>query len=70
MIFDNVLISYEGLHTMTTRQKGKDGGMVLNIDIAKAYNRTEWQFLEIMLRRMGFNEKWITLIMACVSTVS
>jgi hypothetical protein len=35
----------------------------------KAYDRVEWIFLENMMRRLGFAERWITLMMACVSSV-
>lgn len=69
LIFDNVLIAYEALHTMTTRKKGKEDSMTLKVDMTKAYDRVEWKFLEGMLKRMGFNEKWITLIMMCVTIV-
>jgi hypothetical protein len=35
----------------------------------KAYDRVEWIFLENMMRRLGFEERWISLMMACVSSV-
>jgi hypothetical protein len=35
----------------------------------KAYDRVEWVFLEAMMRKLGFAERWISLMMACVSTV-
>jgi hypothetical protein len=35
----------------------------------KAYDRVEWIFLENMMRRLGFDERWISLMMACVSSV-
>ncbi|CAL2260000.1 unnamed protein product [Prunus armeniaca] len=35
-----------------------------------AYYRVEWQFLEQMLRTMGFPIRFIQLIMGCVTTVS
>ena len=36
--------------------------------MSKAYNRIKWAFLEAMLLRLGFDAKWVTLIMLCVST--
>jgi hypothetical protein len=35
----------------------------------KAYDRVEWIFLENMMRGMVFEEGWIKLMMACVSSV-
>lgn len=70
LITDNVLIAYEALHTMHTRMNGKKGYMVVKLDMRKAYDRVEWPFLEAMMRTLGFEEKWISLVMRCVSSVS
>jgi hypothetical protein len=35
----------------------------------KAYDHVEWIFLENMMRKLGFAERWITLMMACVRSV-
>jgi hypothetical protein len=35
----------------------------------KAYDRVEWIFLENMMRKLGFAERWVGLMMACVSSV-
>lgn len=44
--------------------------MALKLDLSKTYNRLEWSFLELMLRKLGFNERWITLLMLCVTSLS
>ena len=38
--------------------------------ISKAYDRVEWMFVEKVMRRLGFDDKWIGWIMKCISTVS
>jgi hypothetical protein len=35
----------------------------------KAYDRIEWVFLENMMRKLGFDKRWICLMMACVNSV-
>ncbi|XP_059431505.1 uncharacterized protein LOC132165008 [Corylus avellana] len=69
LITDNVLAAYETLHTMHTRMKGKQGFMAIKLDMSKAYDRMEWGFLEAVMRRLGFDLRWINLIMMCVTTV-
>lgn len=70
LITDYVIITYKTSHTMKSRMKGKEGSMVLKLDISKAYDRIEWMFLEAMMRKMSFGDKWIILIMRCISSVS
>ena len=55
---------------MQNHKSTKEGYMVIKLDISKAYDRVEWPFLECVMKILGFNERWITLMMLCVSTVS
>ena len=57
LITDNVLVAYETLHTM-------------QLDISKAYDRVEWQFLQKIMEKMGFPVVWIERVMSCVTTPS
>jgi len=50
--------------------KGKKGFVALKIDMEKAYDRIEWDFLLACLRQLGFDEIWIKWISECISTVS
>lgn len=44
--------------------------MALKLDLNKVYDMMEWEFLEVILRKMDLNEKWVNIIMQCVSTVT
>ena len=70
LITDNVLVAFETMHCINQRKKGKEALMAINLDMSKAYDRVEWAYLEAMMRKMGFHEKWISLIMMCVNMVS
>ncbi|XP_042972810.1 uncharacterized protein LOC122304618 [Carya illinoinensis] len=70
MIMDNVIVAFETLHSMSTKGKGKQGYMAIKLDMSKAYDRVEWDFLRKVVGRMGFSNRWINLVMQCVTTVS
>jgi hypothetical protein len=70
LISDNVLVAYEALHTMHSRVRGKKGFMAIKLDMSKAYDRVEWGFLELVMGKLGFDERWIRLIMMCVRSVN
>lgn len=69
-ISDNVLITHEILHYLRTSEAKVRCSMAVKTDMSKAYDRIEWPFLEAVLKRLGFDGKWISWIMACVSSVS
>lgn len=56
---------------MNTRIKGKTCFITSKLGMSKAYERVEWPFLvKVVMNRMGFVPKWMSLIMASVTMVS
>lgn len=70
LISDNIIVAYEALYSMKSRQRGQTGNMAIKPDISKAYDKLEWSYLETITRRLGFNEVWISRIMTCATSVS
>lgn len=70
LLTDNALIAFEINHYIKRRTQGKIGVAGLKIDIAKAYDRLEWSYVNSILRRYGFNETWIDRIMTLVQSVT
>jgi len=58
------------MHTMQTWMWSKVGYMGLKLDISKAWDRVEWNFLEAMMSKLGFDARWIRLVMVCVRSFS
>ena len=69
LITNNMLVAFETMHCIDQMKKRKEALMAIKLDMSKAYNRVEWVYLEAMMRKMGFHERWIHLIMMCVTTV-
>ncbi|KAK2642390.1 hypothetical protein Ddye_024153 [Dipteronia dyeriana] len=44
--------------------------MAIKLDMSKVYDRVEWVFIEQMVRKLGFFERWINLIIRRVSSIS
>ncbi|CAL9028918.1 unnamed protein product [Prunus brigantina] len=70
MIMDNILIVHEILHSMKSHKGKGNCHVALKLDMAKAYDRVEWSFLEAMLLALGFDSRFSQWIMECISTVS
>ncbi|KAK3230421.1 hypothetical protein Dsin_002302 [Dipteronia sinensis] len=69
LITDNVIIGFECIHALRNKKR-KVGSMALKLDMSKAYDRVERDFLSRMMSRLGFSNSWIDRVMRCVRSVS
>lgn len=69
LITDNVILSSEVFHYMNNNQAKKRGWMALKLDMSKAYDHMEWDYIACVMIRMGFPATWIARVMHCVTTV-
>ena len=68
-IVENQLIVQELLHSFK-RRKVKGGFVAMKVDLQKAYDQVNWNFLRVLLLKFGFSDIFVNWIMQCVSTVS
>ncbi|GJR05914.1 putative reverse transcriptase domain, reverse transcriptase zinc-binding domain protein [Tanacetum coccineum] len=67
-ITDNILLTRELMHNYHL-----DRGTprcAFKVDIQKAYDTVDWDFLRIILHGFGFHDKLVSWIMECVTTTS
>jgi hypothetical protein len=43
--------------------------VALKLDISKAYDRIDWDYLRGIMTKMGFSTRWVSWIMMCVESV-
>uniref|UniRef100_A0A803Q8X4 Reverse transcriptase n=1 Tax=Cannabis sativa TaxID=3483 RepID=A0A803Q8X4_CANSA len=62
LIQDNAILGFESLHCKRKGRFGNGKKMALKLDISKAYDRVEWDFLEAMMTCLGYEEAWISKV--------
>ncbi|KAB2630222.1 hypothetical protein D8674_007741 [Pyrus ussuriensis x Pyrus communis] len=68
-IQDNIGIAHEMFHFLKLRKAKSKFEMGVKLDMHKAYDRVEWDFLEAVMEKLGFCPHWRNLVMGCVKTV-
>lgn len=69
-IQDNVVLAQEMFHSLNINNSKANIRLALKIDLNKAYDRLECDFLLEVMRRMGFSERWIAIMSQCISSLS
>lgn len=69
LISDNIALAHELLHTMKSK-KSKTSYTALKIDLEKAYDKLEWNFIRKSLEHCNFLNQLINWIMISIESVS
>ncbi|TQD71025.1 hypothetical protein C1H46_043451 [Malus baccata] len=62
-IQDNIGVAHELFHFLKLRKARCRFEMGIKLDMQKAYDRVEWDFLDAVMEKMGFNSRWRKLVM-------
>lgn len=69
LISDNIMFAYKAHHYFKCKTQRKVGVTALKVDMSKAYGRVKWEFLRDVMAKMGFEQKWVNVLMEIVSSV-
>ena len=64
-ILDGVILVHEVIHSLESTRRL---GMMIKLDIAKAYDKLSWKYMDKMLEAFGFGSKWVERVMSLVTT--
>lgn len=65
-IQDNILIAHEIFRS----KKGKSWWMILKLDMEKAYDMLNWDFIKQVINKFGFHKTWIGWVMTTIKSVT
>jgi len=66
-IHEAIGIAQEAIHSIRARWLK---GIILKIDLAKAFDRVDWTYIKMLLIHLGFPLSFTNWIMACITTPS
>eukprot|EP00253_Pinus_taeda_P022800 PITA_22800 len=66
-ILNNIIQAHEVVHTLTSKRQA---GMIMQLDIAKAYDKVNWIYIKKVLSTFGFDHNWVRWVMALVTSSS
>ena len=68
-ISDNIVIMQKALHSMH-KKRGYSGYMAIKLDLEKAHDRLNWQFIRDTLLEMRLPQLMLDVIMMCLTSCS
>ena len=70
LIADNIISAYECLLFNKRRKSKTNRFCALKLDMIKAYDRLEWDYLHPIMVKLGFATSWINVVMNMIKLVS
>eukprot|EP00253_Pinus_taeda_P029501 PITA_29501 len=66
-ILNNIIQAHEVVHTLTSKRQA---GMIMQLEISKAYDKVNWIYIKKVLIAFGFDHSWVSWVMALVTSSS
>jgi hypothetical protein len=70
LITDNALVMFECFHFIEHNANENKDFCAYKLDLSKAYDRVDCDFLKRVMQTMGFSRRWVDWIMACFTSMS
>eukprot|EP00253_Pinus_taeda_P005332 PITA_05332 len=64
-IMDGIILTHETIHSLKTSKKP---GMLLKLDLSKAFDSLSWNYMKKILLAFGFNSAWVRWIMSLLTS--
>jgi hypothetical protein len=64
-IMDSVILAHEIIHSL---KSSRTPGMLIKLDLSKAFDRASWQYIRAVLNSFGFDQTWISWVMNLTSS--
>lgn len=69
MIHDNIIIAHELMHYLQSLKNDPNKCFVVKLDMSKAYDLVEWNFLKKVMKKLGFRATWVKKIMQSMRSI-
>eukprot|EP00253_Pinus_taeda_P036088 PITA_36088 len=66
-ILNNIIQAHEVVHSLLSNRKAS---MIMQLDLAKAYDKLNWAYIRKVLIAFRFDHKWVRWVMALVTSSS
>eukprot|EP00253_Pinus_taeda_P015484 PITA_15484 len=64
-ITDGIILTHEIIHSL---KQSKKPGMLLKIDLSKAFDSISWEYMQKVLKAFGFDNAWIRWVSSLISS--
>ncbi|KAG9441971.1 hypothetical protein H6P81_017825 [Aristolochia fimbriata] len=66
-ILDAAMVAHEVADSF---MKSRESRVIIKLDMEKAFDQVDWNFLDAMMQQMGFGNRWRTWMRSCVSSAA